>query len=35
MQKVIANNAPAGFYHYPDSNNWGLSLEHFGYFRIR
>jgi len=32
---VIANNAPADFYHYPDSNKWGFSLEHVGSFRIR
>ncbi len=32
---VIANNAPADFYHYPDSDKWGFSLEHLGYFRIR
>lgn len=32
---IIANNAPADFYHYPDSNKWGLSLEDVGTFRIR
>jgi len=32
---VIANNAPADFYHYPDSDKWGLSFEDVGYFRIR
>ncbi len=32
---VIANNAPADFYHYPDSDKWGLSQEDLGYFRIR
>ena len=32
---VIANNAPADFYHYPDSNKWGFSLESMGTFRIR
>ncbi|PYK98671.1 MAG: cupin [Verrucomicrobia bacterium] len=32
---VIANNAPADFYYYPDSRKWGLSLEHVGLFRIR
>ena len=32
---VIANNAPADFNHYPDSNKWGLSLEGAGVFRIR
>ena len=35
MKNVIANNAPADFYHYPDSDKWGFSLEHLGYFRIR
>ena len=32
---VIANNAPADFYHFPDSNKWGFSLEDVGTFRIR
>ena len=32
---VIANNAPADFYHFPDSNKWGFSLENVGTFRIR
>jgi hypothetical protein len=32
---VLANNASADFYHYPDSNKWGFLLEHLGYFRLR
>ena len=31
---VIANNAPADVYHYPDSNKWGLSF-HDPTFRMR
>ena len=32
---VIANNAPADFYYYPDSDKWGLSLDALGSFRVR
>ena len=32
---VIANNAPADFYYYPDSDKWGLSLDDVGSFRVR
>jgi len=32
---VVANNAPADFYHYPDSNKWGLSIDDVGTFRAK
>ncbi|MBI3853784.1 MAG: cupin domain-containing protein [Verrucomicrobia bacterium] len=32
---VIANNAPADFYHYPDSNKWGVSWDDPPTFRMK